>query len=239
MGCAMNTVTIKINGVEYNLKGRENENYLIKISNYVDGKVRDITNANRKLSTTAAATLASLNIADELFKADIEIENLIKKNSTLEEKNLSLEQRIKELEEEIEKNNFSHLRITESLNKELEDLKKSRIEDYEKKIDILKAQVGSLEKEKEELIQNNNMFKEKEVELVEELSALNERFKMIEEEYKKINNEKEALKAQNKDIKFQLQTSKYKVLDLEKKLIDSQIELAKAKKLSNPLIKEV
>lgn len=32
----MNTVTVKINGMEYNLKGKEDDEYLLKVSEYVD-----------------------------------------------------------------------------------------------------------------------------------------------------------------------------------------------------------
>ena len=99
----MNTVTIKINGIEYNLKGRENEKYLLQIAEYVDGKVKDIMGNNKKLSSTAAATLVSLNIADELFKADMEIENLIKDRNTLEEKKIIFSERIKEIKSEYDK----------------------------------------------------------------------------------------------------------------------------------------
>ncbi|MCS4522060.1 cell division protein ZapA [Clostridium botulinum] len=32
----MNIITVKINGVEYNLKGEEQEDYLHKVARYVD-----------------------------------------------------------------------------------------------------------------------------------------------------------------------------------------------------------
>ncbi|MGL5085830.1 MAG: cell division protein ZapA, partial [Clostridium sp.] len=54
----MNTVTVKINGMEYNLKGKENQEYLLDLAGYVDGKVREIMNKNSKLSSTAVAVLA-------------------------------------------------------------------------------------------------------------------------------------------------------------------------------------
>ena len=112
----MNTVTIKINGIEYNLKGRENEEYLLEVAKYVDGKVKDIMANNRKLSSTAAATLVALNIADELFKADIEIEVLMKKNTSLDERNLTLKERIKEIREEAEGIEFNTSREINKLN---------------------------------------------------------------------------------------------------------------------------
>ena len=38
----MSTVTININGMDYNLKGRESEEYLVEIAKYVNEKVKDI-----------------------------------------------------------------------------------------------------------------------------------------------------------------------------------------------------
>ena len=39
----MNTVTVKINGMEYNLKGKEDEKYLLEVADYVDGKFKEIS----------------------------------------------------------------------------------------------------------------------------------------------------------------------------------------------------
>ena len=74
----MNTVTVKINGVEYNLRGKENEKYLIDVAAYVDSKFKEIFANNNKLSLSSVAVLTAINIADELFKYDIEISELSK-----------------------------------------------------------------------------------------------------------------------------------------------------------------
>ena len=126
----MSTVTININGIDYNLKGRESEEYLSEVAKYVDKKVRDIMNNNRKLSSTAGATLVALNIADELFKADVEIEALMKKNTSLEERNNTLKERIKEVRDESEN--------IEVLKKIIEDMKSENL--------VLKEEVENTKK---------------------------------------------------------------------------------------------
>ena len=68
----MNTVTVKINGMEYNLKGKEDDEYLLKVSEYVDGKFKEVSSNNNKLSISSVAVLSALNIADELFKCNKE-----------------------------------------------------------------------------------------------------------------------------------------------------------------------
>ena len=65
----MNTVTVKINGMEYNLKGKEDDEYLLKVSEYVDGKFKEVSSNNNKLSISSVAVLSALNIADELLNA--------------------------------------------------------------------------------------------------------------------------------------------------------------------------
>ncbi len=95
----MNTVTVVINGIEYNLRGKEDELYLSKVAAYVDNKIREISGSNKKLSTSSAAVLTAVNIADELFKCDSEIKDITNKKNSLEENNIKLEEH--ELDETI------------------------------------------------------------------------------------------------------------------------------------------
>ena len=44
----MNTVTVIINGVEYNLRGKEDEKYLLDVAAYVDTKIKEISGTNKK-----------------------------------------------------------------------------------------------------------------------------------------------------------------------------------------------
>lgn len=69
-----NKVIVRINGSEYTLMGEDSEDYLFSIANYVDKKVKEILQSNSKHSTTSAAILTSLTLADDLFKARREIE---------------------------------------------------------------------------------------------------------------------------------------------------------------------
>lgn len=226
----MNRVTIKINGVEYNLKGRENEEYLVKVANYVDSKVKDIQNASKGLSSTAVATLASLNIADELFKADIEIESLLKKNTSLEERNNTLKERIKELKDAIEERDFNNLRIIEELKDKIKSLEENQ------NAEVLKDELNIKEKE---IIEFKETLELKEKYYINKIESLNEEYKVLSEECKKIKSNSEKLKLRYKENKFQLQNSKYRVLDLEKKLVDTRIDLAKEKNKKNALMKNV
>ncbi|MEK7275665.1 MAG: cell division protein ZapA [Candidatus Desantisbacteria bacterium] len=79
---------IKICGNTYRILGDENPEYIKKISEYVDTKMRTITTDSDTVSTGKVAVLAALYIADELFKTKDKTEerlsSLIKKmESTL------------------------------------------------------------------------------------------------------------------------------------------------------------
>ncbi|MBI6874616.1 cell division protein ZapA [Clostridium aciditolerans] len=80
----MNIVTVKINGIEYNLKGDEREEYLHKVAGYVDKKVKNILENNRKLSTSSAAILSAVNVVDDMFKKQKEYEEFIGKLNQME-----------------------------------------------------------------------------------------------------------------------------------------------------------
>ena len=161
----MSTVTININGMEYNLKGRETEEYLLQIANYVEGKIKDLSENNRKLSTTAASTLAAINIADELYKADKEIENLYNKNALLEEKNIELDKKVKNISEDTTK--------IDELNKFIEELKKEN--------DSLRVELENYSSEIGLIKEKNNDLTEKEKIYMSKLDKLNEEYNIIKE----------------------------------------------------------
>ncbi|MFT5874356.1 MAG: cell division protein ZapA [Clostridium sp.] len=80
----MNVVTIKINGIEYNLKGDEKEEYLHMVASYVDKKIKNIMGNNEKLSTSSTAILTALNLGDDLFKSRSLCKELSNKVESLE-----------------------------------------------------------------------------------------------------------------------------------------------------------
>lgn len=70
-----NKVSVKIAGLEYTLVASEDASYMEKVAQHVDAKVNEVLSGG-KVSTTEAATLAALNIADEYFKGVEAAENL-------------------------------------------------------------------------------------------------------------------------------------------------------------------
>jgi cell division protein ZapA len=63
-----NVVQVQIFGHGYTIRGEANQDYIVDVAAYVDRKMREITDKLPVASLSKVAVLASLNIADELFK---------------------------------------------------------------------------------------------------------------------------------------------------------------------------
>ena len=65
---ARNLVEVQIFGHSYTIRGEANQEYILDVAAYVDRKMREVTEKLPVASLSKVAILASLNIADELFK---------------------------------------------------------------------------------------------------------------------------------------------------------------------------
>jgi len=64
----MGSVEVHILGQKYTLKGDAHEDYIKELASFVDEKMKEVYNASPGIAPLKAAILASLNIADELYK---------------------------------------------------------------------------------------------------------------------------------------------------------------------------
>lgn len=67
-GDARAPVQVQIFGNRYAIRGEADRRYILEVAAYVDAKMKEITGKQPVASLTRVAVLASLNIADELFK---------------------------------------------------------------------------------------------------------------------------------------------------------------------------
>ena len=61
---------VEIFGERYVLRASDAPGYLQQVAEYVDGKFREVAKESPALVSSKVAVLASLNIADDLFKRD-------------------------------------------------------------------------------------------------------------------------------------------------------------------------
>lgn len=65
-------VSVVIRGEQYTIRATEDPSYVQQVAAYVDAKLDGVVKGSQALPPTKAIVLASLNIADELFKAEAE-----------------------------------------------------------------------------------------------------------------------------------------------------------------------
>jgi cell division protein ZapA (FtsZ GTPase activity inhibitor) len=61
---------VEIFGERYSLRATDSPDYLQRVAEYVDGKFCEVAKESPTLAPGKVAVLASLNIADELFKRE-------------------------------------------------------------------------------------------------------------------------------------------------------------------------
>lgn len=66
------TTEVEIFGERYSLQASDSPDYLHRVAEYVDGKFCEVAKESPTLAPGRVAVLASLNIADELFKREEE-----------------------------------------------------------------------------------------------------------------------------------------------------------------------
>ena len=63
-----NVVQVQILGHQLTIRGEDRQDYILAVAEYVDKKMREVTEKLPVASMSKVAILASLHIADELFK---------------------------------------------------------------------------------------------------------------------------------------------------------------------------
>ena len=128
MSSAKHFTEVLIGGKVYTLSGFEGEEYLQKVSSYLNHKITECTNSEgyRKQSADTRNVLLALNIADDYFKAkkqgdslesDIELKD--KEMYDLKHELISLRMQIEEAQKN-EQEALEQKSLLEGKNKELE-----------------------------------------------------------------------------------------------------------------------
>ena len=80
----VNKVAVKIYGQEYIISGEMSREHIIRVADYVDGKMHEIAAVLPSGSTSSLAVLSAVNAADDYFSAAEMIGQLRGKNAQLE-----------------------------------------------------------------------------------------------------------------------------------------------------------
>ena len=147
MASSKNYTEVLIGGKVFTLSGFESEDYLQKVSTYLNHKLDECSNSEgyRKQSAETRSILLALNIADDYFKAKKQIERL-EQDSELKDKELyNLKHDLIQSQIKAE-NSDKTVKELEAENKELL-LEKTRLETSLKEIKSKKNKAASKEEE--------------------------------------------------------------------------------------------
>ena len=122
----MNRVSVKIDGVDYNIAGEKPEAEIVKVAKYIDNELKEIFSKAPSLTKINAAILMSVNVADKLFDARSE-------NDQLKDKIEKLKSSITNTSEDLEKEFDS---VLEKLAQSDEMLAKVKSERDQLKLDL-------------------------------------------------------------------------------------------------------
>lgn len=99
-------IEIEIFGQRYRIrvKGEEDEQYIGRLTAFVDQKMRDIADKSKSSDTLKVAVLAALNIADDYFLCRKQLDQLNEVLSRMESEIDSLENRVDDNDQQYTKN---------------------------------------------------------------------------------------------------------------------------------------
>ncbi len=116
-----NKVTVKIYGQEYTISGEESREHIMKVADYVDSKMLEISKLVPGAPPQTVAMLAAVNISDEYFTAKKEKEELEKSNEQLKKDT----EHYVSLWDEAKSNFMAYKEETGAVNRQKEELMRS------------------------------------------------------------------------------------------------------------------
>lgn len=175
-------IEVSIDGRNFTVVGSDNENYVRTVARYVDKKIRELTSKNDRLCQTSSATLAALNIADELHKVSNRLQELENQAKDPMEKYGDLKSQLDEAREAIKD-------LEAQCTEYKDNLLKTKIERENASSEIQKFEQAMELKEKE-LIENQKMIKSLQDKVFDNQIELIETKKELGEVLRKLDNEK-------------------------------------------------
>ncbi|MGB3367934.1 MAG: cell division protein ZapA [Acidaminobacteraceae bacterium] len=167
-----NKVIVRIYGQEHTLRSDDTREYMQRVANLVDDKMKEIGSINKKLSTSQLAVLTALNLTDEYLKVLDMFEDLKSKldNPDFEVKrlqdNLNISQgKLAEKTEEVDRIMMDYNKLLQNSSEYENQIGKLRLQndDFNFEINQKNSKLSQIEntcKEKDTLINRINMEKD-------------------------------------------------------------------------------
>lgn len=173
-------IDVTIDGHNFTVIGTDDEDYIRNLSYYVDKRIKQLVSKNDRLSPTMAATLAALNIADELHKLNAKYENL---KSTTKKPLEEYDKLVKELEDAKQKISDLENQCLEFKDEAVQS--KLGSEDHFKEINALSEQIEIKTNEVRKLNELNKVLQDKNLDYQRELLDFKRQFNEIQKTMRK------------------------------------------------------
>lgn len=172
-------INVSIDGRNFSVVGAEDEAYVRNLAYYVDQHIKKLASKNDRLDQTMAATLAALNIADELSKTNARLKELEQKSKEPLEKFGGVSKDLEDSQKRVQELEKLSLEYKDEVIKT-----KLSMEAQYNEISKIKEDLEGKELEIEELKNRNKALQDKNfqlnMELIEVKKELNELREYIE-----------------------------------------------------------
>jgi len=116
-----NKVIVRILGQEYSIRSDESREFVQRVANLIDDKMRNIYDKNKKFSTTWVAVLTALNVGDDFLKLQIEKEDLLKRLENPDGELKTMKDCLIRLQSELKEKSESHRNVVDEFDKLVEN----------------------------------------------------------------------------------------------------------------------
>lgn len=236
----MNIITVKINGMEYNLRGEENNEYLQMVAQYIDNKINSLMIKNTKISRPDATILAAINLGDEVFKHKEAFERVNENYKLLSREHKELISETEMMKRDYEAMHEENTNLNSALKAAVEELRTAteelesenvkelqiKIAEYDRLFEAKQAELKKIAEEKQAEIDS----------LKQQLTIMEEVENKLKEEYKKQQGFSKKLLAENNRFRYQEMARVRRIEELTKELEDKNLKLIKLGQA--PLIKK-
>lgn len=116
-----NKVVVRILGQEYTIRSDESREFVQKVANLIDDKMRAIYEKNKKFSTSWIAVLTALNVGDDYLKLEQERDQLIDRLENPEGELKTMKDCLIRLQNELKEKSEAHNAVETEFNKLVEN----------------------------------------------------------------------------------------------------------------------
>lgn len=116
-----NKVVVRILGQEYTIRSDESREFVQKVANLIDDKMRAIYEKNKKFSTSWIAVLTALNVGDDYLKLEQERDQLIDRLENPEGELKIMKDCLIRLQNELKEKSEAHNAVETEFNKLVEN----------------------------------------------------------------------------------------------------------------------